>query len=320
MASDQARTGAADPNATPDPVVTVRGLSKRFGDAGTVFEDVDLDVPAGETTVLLGPNGCGKTVLLACLAGGLHPTDGTVSAFGEPPSAVQSRLVFMLQDGLAVDELSGRENAAFYTGLHPAATDRWRAIADRLELDALDRRVADYSGGMTRKLELALTLSVDVPLYLLDEPSAALDPTAVERFHALLDALADAGRTVVFTSHSPRDLRAADRLVFLAGDGVVATGRPDELREAVPRVAVVAGRADGVTDHLLGGRLFDTDAGRRGFLAPDADPDAVADHPAVSRVEAPAAPDVFNYYVHLRGGDRSERAAQADATASSSAS
>jgi dienelactone hydrolase len=143
--------------------VETRNLTKSFGDNPAVFEGVDLSFRRGETTLLMGPNGSGKTVLLSCLAGGLRPSAGSVSVLGDRPGDARSQLVFMLQDGLAVDELSGRENAAFYTALHPGATDRWRAVADRLDLDALDRRVADYSGGMRRKLELALTLSVDVP-------------------------------------------------------------------------------------------------------------------------------------------------------------
>ena len=85
----------ADPT-TDDPVVAVRGLTKRFGDEATVFAGLDLTVDRGETTVLLGPNGCGKTVLLACMAGGLTPSTGSVAVFGEPPSTVRSRLVFML--------------------------------------------------------------------------------------------------------------------------------------------------------------------------------------------------------------------------------
>ncbi len=283
------------------PAVRVRGLTKRFGDDPPVLADFDLTLNAGETTVLMGPNGTGKTVLLACLTGGLRPTAGTVEVFGHSPEAVRSDLVFALQDGFAVDDLSGRENAEFYTALHPAATDRWETVADRLRLDGLDRRVADYSGGMVRKLELALTLSVDVPLYVLDEPTAELDPTAVERFHAMLDDLADAGRTVVMSSHSPRDLRAANRLVVVADSGVVADGHPDDLREAVPPV-VVLDRAD--TDlggHLRGPRLFDTDTGFRGFLSAEADPSVVDTRPEVVRVERPTPPDVFNYYVHLRG-------------------
>ncbi|WP_277556178.1 ABC transporter ATP-binding protein [Halobaculum limi] len=284
-----------------DPAVEARGLAKSFGDGPPVFSGVDLTFQRGETTLLMGPNGSGKTVLLSCLAGGLYPSAGSISVFGEQPPDARSQLVFMLQDGLAVDDLSGRENAAFYTALHPGATDRWREVADSLELDALDRRVADYSGGMRRKLELALTLSVDVPLYLLDEPTAALDPTTVERFHAMLDDLADAGRTVVATSHSPRDLRAADRLVFFDSDGIVADGEPSALREATPPVVVVEdGPGDELRPVLREDRLFDTDAGRRGFLEADADPEAVADRPGVRAVEAATAPDVFNYYVHIQ--------------------
>ncbi len=284
-----------------DVAVRARGLTKSFGDGSPVFEGVDLSFRRGETTLLMGPNGSGKTVLLSCLAGGLRPSRGSISVFGDPPADGRTELVFMLQDGLAVDELSGRENAAFYTALHPGATDRWQEVADSLELDALDRRVADYSGGMRRKLELALTLSVDVPLYLLDEPTAALDPTTVERFHAMLDDLADAGRTVVATSHSPRDIRAADRLVFFGSDGIVADGEPDALREATPPVVVVeGGTTDDLRPVLREGRLFDTDAGRRGFLAAQADPEAVAERPGVRAIEVPTAPDVFNYYIHLQ--------------------
>jgi ABC-type multidrug transport system ATPase subunit len=291
----------SDVSSDPEVAVEARGLAKSFGDGPPVFEGIDLTFRRGETTLLMGPNGSGKTVLLSCLAGGLAPSAGSVSVLGERPGDARSRLVFMLQYGLAVDELSGRENAAFYTALHPGATDRWRAVADRLELDALERRVADYSGGMRRKLELALTLSVDVPLYLLDEPTAALDPTTVERFHAMLEDLADAGRTVVATSHSPRDLRAADRLIFFDSDGIVADGEPSALREATPAVVVVDDAPDdGLRPVLREGRLFDTDAGRRGFLASHADPEAVADRPGVRAVEAPTAPDVFNYHVHLR--------------------
>jgi ABC-type multidrug transport system ATPase subunit len=281
--------------------VEARGLAKSFGDGPPVFEGVDLSFRRGETTLLMGPNGSGKTVLLSCLAGGLRPSAGSVSVLGDRPADARSRLVFMLQDGLAVDELSGRENAAFYRSLHPGATDRWREVVDRLELDALDRRVKDYSGGMRRKLELALTLSVDVPLYLLDEPTAALDPTTVERFHALLGELADAGRTIVATSHSPRDIRAADRLVFLSPTGVVADGTPDDLQAATPPVVVVADTVRNPPRSVLrDGRLLDTDAGRRGFLAADADREAVVERDDVRAVESPTISDVFDYYVHLR--------------------
>ena len=286
-----------------EPVVEVHDLAKDFGTSAPVFDGINLELTAGETTILMGPNGSGKTILLSCLAGGLDPTAGRISVFGEEPATVQSQIVFLLQDGLGIDDLSGRENAQFYTRLHPAATEKWRPIADRLELDALDRRVGDYSGGMRRKLELALTLSVDVPLYLLDEPTAELDPTAVEQFHAMLEELAAVDRTVVMTSHLPRDLRAADRLVFFASSGIVAAGRPDTLRDAVPPVVVADDLAADITDFVVDGRLFDTDVGRRGFLAPTADEATVADRDDVHAIEPPMSPDVFNYYVHLTGDE-----------------
>lgn len=300
-------TGDAD----RQPVVSVRGLRKTFDGSnadGGVLRGVDLALYENETTVLMGPNGTGKTVLLACIAGGLHPSAGDVRVFGGAPADARSRLSFLLQGGLAVPELSGRENARFFADLHPAATDRWERIAHDLELDDadLDRRVKHYSGGMTRTLELAVALGADVPLYLLDEPTAELDVTTVDRFHAIVEDLADRGRTVVMTSHAPRDARAADRVVFVAGGRVVADGDPERLREGVPPVVAVRGNPDGLRARLLGGRLFETDTHRRGFLE-DADGQG-GDIEGIDGVslEDPTYVDAFNYYVHIAPGEREE--------------
>lgn len=294
------------------PVVSVRDLRKSFGNSGGdgptdgVLRGVDLELYENETTVLMGPNGTGKTILLACIAGGLQPTSGDVEVFGGPPADARSRLSFLLQGGLAVPELSGRETAEFFADLHPAATDRWEQYAADLDLDDadLDRRVKHYSGGMTRKLELAIALGADVPLYLLDEPTAELDVTTVDRFHAIVEDLAADGRTVVMTSHAPRDARAADRVVFVADGRIVADGDPEALRVAVPPVVAVRGNPDGVRERLLGGRLFETDTHRRGFLE-DADGQGggIDGIDGVS-VEDPTYVDAFNYYVHVAPGER----------------
>ncbi|WP_267643929.1 ATP-binding cassette domain-containing protein [Haloarchaeobius amylolyticus] len=281
------------------PIVTASDLGKRFESSDWIFENLDIEIHPGETTILMGTNGVGKSILLSCLAGGLLPTTGSVTVFGKQPAEAQSQLTLLLQDGLAVEELSGRENAEFYSKLHPAATDAWREIADQLELEGMDRRVREYSGGMAQKLELALTLSVDVPLYFLDEPTSELDPTAVERFHGLLEELVTEGKTVVLSSHSPRDLRAADRVIFVSSTGIVADGDPSWLHEAVPPVVVVEGHTEQLEEVLRGGRLFDTDAGRRGFLADDVDPEEVTDRESVVGVESPKSPDMFNYYAHI---------------------
>lgn len=301
------------------PVVEASGLDKRFGDVD-VLNGVDLSVRPDETTLLLGPNGSGKTVLLSCLAGGLSPTRGSVEVFDRPPREVRSAFTFGLQDGLAMRELTGRENARFYEELHPRATGEWRDVADALELDALDRRVRDYSGGMVRKLELAITLGVDVPLYFLDEPTAELDMTTVETFRSLVEEKRAAGRTVVATSHRPGDLALADRIAFVREGRIVESGDPADLMTAAPRVVRVDGAgatSSGSREYVRGGRFFESGGERRGFLAPDADVEALrsatGDATTVSVTE-PGATDLFNYYVHVRpaaetGGSGAERPA-----------
>jgi ABC-type multidrug transport system ATPase subunit len=289
-------------------VVETRDLTKSFGDVG-VLEDVDVTAEESEVTLLMGPNGTGKTILLSCLVGGLHPDSGEVSVFGGAPAEARRRLSFMLQDGLLVKQLTGKENVSFFQDLHPRATGRWREILDRLQfdVDALDREVRNYSGGMKRKLELAITLSVDVPLYVLDEPTAALDVTTVDRLHGLLSELREAGKTIVMSSHLPGDARLADQVAFVRGGEVVVQGRPEHLVEAVPPVVHVEGVQTDLDEYLIDGRLFeggDGSAQRRGFLRDGVDPSTIEDAPedslGRSRVAEPSVTDLFNYYVHVR--------------------
>jgi len=284
-----------------DTAVRVRGLRKGFGD-GDVLDGIDLEVPDGEITLLMGPNGVGKTILLSCIAGGLHPDEGEVSVLGAPPEAADHLLSFMLQDAMLVDELTGRENVAFFRDLHPRSTETPDDILERLAFDtgALEREVGDYSGGMKRKLELGIALSVDVPLYLLDEPTAALDMTSVERVHSMLAERRAAGQTVLVSSHLPADADLADHIAVVTGDGISAAGSPAELLERVSMVVLAEGPAD-ITGAVREGQLFEGKARRRGFLREDTDPGAVTatGQGAAVEVREPTYTDLFNYYVHL---------------------
>ena len=281
--------------------VRVRGLRKGFDD-GDVLDGIDFEAPDGEITLLMGPNGVGKTILLSCIAGGLHPDAGQISVFGVAPEEADRRLSFMLQDAMLVDELTGRENAAFFRDLHPRSAETPDDILERLAFDtgALEREVGDYSGGMKRKLELAIALSVDVPLYLLDEPTAALDMTTVERVHAMLAERRAAGETILVSSHLPADADLADHIAVVTEEGISATGSPTELLETVPRVVLAEGSAD-ITGAVREGRLFEGELRRRGFLREDTDPKTVAatGQGAAVEVREPTYTDLFNYYVHL---------------------
>jgi ABC-2 type transport system ATP-binding protein len=288
--------------------IETHDLHKDFGEVG-VLDGLDLEVYENEITLLMGPNGSGKTILLSCIAGGLHPDDGRIEVRGLSPEAAASELSFMLQDGMLVDQLTGRENVAFFQDLHPRATDRWQQVLDALEFEHkdLDREVSEYSGGMKRKLELAIALAPEVPVYLLDEPTAALDVTVVDALHAILADLESTGKTILLSSHRPVDAGLADRIAFVTDGGIVAQDRPENLLSGVPQVVHVEGIHDGVGEFVQDGRLFEAGVERRGFLRNDVDTgtitSAVDDPTASVRVTDPSVTDLFNYYVRIAPGE-----------------
>jgi len=282
-----------------DPVVQVEDVEKSF-DGNTALAGIDLDIYPDETTLLLGPNGSGKTILLSCLAGGLEPSSGTVSVFDCDPDDAASELSFLLQDGLVFPNLTGRETIEFYADLHPHTTDTWRELATRLNVsEALDRQIDEYSGGMVRKLELIVTFMTDVPLYLLDEPTAELDMTTVDTVHSIIEERRAAGKTVVVSSHIPVDTQLADRIVVIRDSELVTTGRPKDLMADVPPVVVTdstSARTE-LRDCVSTGQLFEQRDSARGFLQPTADRETV--RTVGGTVESPNVTDLFNYYVHV---------------------
>lgn len=284
--------------------IELADLEKSFGEED-VLHGVDLSVEFGELLAVMGPNGVGKSVLFSCLAGSQHPSGGTVSVLGSDPTERSDTTSFLLQDALCSKRLTGRENLRFYEQLHPNVTGEWREYVDALGLeDDLDKRVEDYSGGMTRKLELAIALSIDVPIYLLDEPTAALDLSMIQVVHGLLREKQEAGRTIVISSHLPMDADLADRIAFVADGRVVATGTPEALFDAVPPVVeATLTNAHALADVALEGEVFPGEGGVRAFLPAgaaieDLETD-VDDRGAVSRVERTTYTDLFNYYTRL---------------------
>ena len=291
--------------------LAAHGVSKRFGEDGIV-DDVDITVEDNEILLLMGPNGVGKTVLLSCLAGSERPTAGDVSIFGEPASDRSGdQVAFLAQETMAIETLTGRENVDFYRRLHPRFTDRWQRYLTDLDLTAdLDKLVEHYSGGMKRKLELSLTLSMDVPIYLLDEPTAGVDLSMIQRFHDMIVERADEGATFVVSSHNPMDADLADRIAFMPDGSITAVGSPAELLADVPQVVRITGTEafDVASDHVVGGHLDPVGGEARGFLEGEDSLAALrsaiaeSDHEnvGVEPIETTYA-DAFNYYVHVRG-------------------
>ncbi|MEZ3145645.1 ABC transporter ATP-binding protein [Halobaculum sp. MBLA0143] len=255
-----------------DPRLHADGVTRTFGDVRAI-SDVDLAVPAGELTALVGPNGSGKTTLLRLLAGLLDPSAGSVGYDG--PAATR-RVGYLPQRPAFRPGFTARETLAFYAGLVGDDPDR---LLDRVGLSAVaDRRVEALSGGTTRLLGVAQALSGAPPAVVFDEPASGLDPTMATRVFETAAALAADGHAVVVSSHDlARVQRRADRVAVLDRGELVTTAPPDQLRDewGGPLVETFADAVGG--DGVLQAHA---DADREVAAQPDRSPCPEADTPA----------------------------------------
>jgi ABC-type multidrug transport system ATPase subunit len=209
-------------------MISYHAFTKRFG-ALRAVEELTLDVARGEVVALLGPNGSGKTTTLKAAAGLIRPTSGGV-ALGDPPrpaSEPEARRVlsFLPQKVSFPDALTGREVVEFYRELRGSPAERSLEVLRFASLNgAGDRTVGTYSGGMVQRLGLAVAMLPKAPVFLLDEPTAALDPDGLRAFYGLVEHAREDGRAVLFTSHQLGDAeRLADRFAVLVGGRLVAS-------------------------------------------------------------------------------------------------
>ncbi|CAN5692165.1 ATP-binding cassette domain-containing protein [soil metagenome] len=246
-----------EPTRSTDDAIVTEQVVRRFGDNEAVA-GVDLRVPKGEIFGFLGPNGAGKTMLTRVLCTLLAPTSGRATVAGHDivvqPEAVRLRMGVALQSAALDDKQTGTEmlrlQGRFY-GLSRQDTERrLGALRELIDIgDAIDDRVGTYSGGMKRRLDLALALIHDPEVLFLDEPTTGLDPTSRlvvwEEIHRLDEQL---GMTVFLTTQY---LDEADELAHRVGiiqrGKVVAEGTPDELKRTVGTDVIVA-RVDGDAD------------------------------------------------------------------------
>lgn len=223
--------------------ITASGLRKSFGDH-TVLDGVDLDVAAGTVFALLGPNGAGKTTAVRILCTQLPPDSGTMTVAGHDlatdPEGVRAAIGVTGQFS-AVDTLTtGRENLRLMADLWHLDRSEGRARAEELLtrldlLDAADRVTSTYSGGMVRRLDLAMTLMSRPQVVFLDEPTTGLDPRSRRTVWDIVEELVAGGVTVLLTTqHLEEADRLADRIALLDGGRIVAQGTPDELKRSVP--------------------------------------------------------------------------------------
>jgi ABC-2 type transport system ATP-binding protein len=223
--------------------IELHGLQKAYGDTA-VLRGVDLTVAPGTVTALLGPNGAGKTTAVHILSTLVRPDAGSALVNGfdvvRQPDGVRSAIgltgQFSAVDGL----MTGEENLMLMARLRhlgaPKARARVAELLEQFELtEAARKPLATYSGGMKRRLDLAMTLVSAPSVIFLDEPTTGLDPRSRQTMWDIVRGLVADGTTVLLTTQYLDEAdRLADRIALLDGGTIVANGSPDELKKRVP--------------------------------------------------------------------------------------
>ncbi|TFV66205.1 UNVERIFIED_ORG: ATP-binding cassette domain-containing protein [Bacillus sp. AZ43] len=263
------------------------GLVKTYGDR-RVLDGVTLGAAEGTVLALLGPNGAGKTTTVRILATLTRPDGGSARVGGHDvvgePVAVRSSLSLTGQFAAVDDQQTGRENLAMIGRLRhlgrAGAARRADELLERFDLtDAADRRVGTWSGGMRRRLDLAMSLVVAPRLLVLDEPTTGLDPVSrATMWTAIGDLVRDGTTLLLTTQYLDEADRLADRVVLLARGRVVAEGTTDELKARVGGERLVLRFADTAAQAAALDRLARDGARPDGALALALPSDGGADH------------------------------------------
>jgi ABC-2 type transport system ATP-binding protein len=233
-------------------MLEVRALRKSFGTLVAV-EDVSFTLQKGELIGLLGPNGAGKSTTVSMISGLLKPDRGEVlidgRRLGGDTDAVKTRIGLVPQDIALYEELSALQNMRFFGALYnlsgSALDHAMRMALDLVGLeDRAKDRVADFSGGMKRRLNIAASLLHDPDILLLDEPTVGVDPQSRNAIFDNLETLKAAGKALLYTTHYMEEVeRLADRIIIIDHGKAIANDTLAGLQASIPS-------ADGKTPSL----------------------------------------------------------------------
>jgi daunorubicin resistance ABC transporter ATP-binding subunit len=244
--------------------IRVEGLAKRFGDV-VALDGIDLEVEPATVFGLLGPNGAGKTTTVRVLTTVLKPDGGRAEVLGHDVARhsdlVRASIGLAGQFAAVDEQLTARENLKLVGQLTHVpkriARTRSEELLERFDLvDAADRPVKTYSGGMRRRLDVAAALVNQPPVLLLDEPTTGLDPRSRSEVWATVESLVADGTTVLLTTQYLEEAdRLANRLAVVDHGRVIASGQPEELKASLGATALEVGFPDEATASRAAGLL-----------------------------------------------------------------
>ncbi|PRX97974.1 ATP-binding cassette domain-containing protein [Allonocardiopsis opalescens] len=227
----------------PQAAIAATGLRKSFG-THVVLDGIDLDIPAGTVFSLLGPNGAGKTTMVKILSTLIRADSGQARIFGRDldrePDRVRAAIGVTGQYSAVDGLLTGAENLMLMGRLHGLGRGRARRrsteLLERFDLaDAASKPASTYSGGMRRRLDLAMTLVGGPRLIFLDEPTTGLDPRSRRGMWEIVRELVSEGVTVFLTTQYLEEAdQLADRIAVLDRGRLIAEGTPNELKRLIP--------------------------------------------------------------------------------------
>ncbi len=219
--------------------IVVRDVHKYFGDKH-VLKGISLEIPYGKIYGLLGPSGCGKTTMVKIIAGLLEATSGEVDVLDEPMPqlSLMNKLGYMAQSDALYGTLTAGENLRFFGSIYGMnkgeIKKRIREVMALVNLsNDIDKPVQHYSGGMKRRLSLAMAILHHPPVLVLDEPTVGIDPLLRKDIWAELNKIAAQGVTILVTTHVMDEAEKCHQLAMMRDGRIIAKGTSRELQERI---------------------------------------------------------------------------------------
>lgn len=236
------------------PTISIQNVSKSFGKK-SILQDIHFETEEGKIYGLIGPSGAGKTTLVKMIVGMDVPDKGSIFLLGEkmPNLPILQQVGYMAQSDALYTGLTGKENLMFFASLYQLnKSERLRRMeyaADLVNLTPdLNKKVSAYSGGMKRRLSLAIALLQNPKVLILDEPTVGIDPELrVSIWDELLRFKNEEGKTIIVTTHVMDEAEKCDYISMIRDGSFIATGTPQQLKDqysvdSIEDAFLVAGR------------------------------------------------------------------------------